>query len=351
MKFDHIQQFFFFGLLLIVSGMFLWMLGGYLIPVFWATVIAIVFYPLFKRFERALKGRASLASLLTMLVFVLIVLVPLGVVGTMVVQESLDLYQRVNQDGNPVNTLSLIDRSEALLVHLEPYGVSRVEALGKLREWAGTVSQALTSALVSFSQSTLSLLVYTAVTLYLLFFFLRDGKKIQETLVHYLPLGDVYEKRLFARFSETTRAVIKGTLVIAVLQGFIGGVIFSIAGISNPVLWGVSMAIVAIIPAVGPGLIWVPVSIVLLATGSVWEGVMIIIAGVFVIGLLDNILRPILVGRGLKMPDALVLLSTLGGLAAFGVAGFVAGPIIAAFFLSLWLMFGEHYKQELAENK
>lgn len=139
-------------------------------------------------------------------------------------------------------------------------------------------------------------------------------------------------------------------MAIAVLQGILGAITFWIVGLSNPVLWGVAMAAGALIPAVGPALVWVPASIILLATGSIWQGVTIILSGVLVIGLVDNLLRPVLVGRGAKMPDSITLLATIGGLATFGVSGLVAGPIIAAFFLSLWTMFGERYQKELLKN-
>jgi predicted PurR-regulated permease PerM len=180
---------------------------------------------------------------------------------------------------------------------------------------------------------------------------LRDGRKLQDLIIHYLPLGDAYEKRLLERFSETTRAVMKGTIAIAVLQGLIGGVVFWAVGISSPALWGVAMAILAIIPAVVPALIWVPASILLITTGAISEGVIIIVTGVLLVSLVDEFIRPILVGRGSKMPDALVLLATVGGLATFGITGFIVGPIIAAFFLSLWVMFEERYHDELISNK
>ena len=212
------------------------------------------------------------------------------------------------------------------------------------------MSQTMASSLVVVGQTTFSLFVSIGIMLYLLFFFFRDGEKLQQTLIHYLPIGDAYEKRLFARFSDTSRAVVKGTLAIAALQGFLGGLTFWIVGISNPVLWGVAMAILSIVPALGPAIVWVPASVILLATGSIWEGVTIIIVGVLLVGLVDEFLRPILVGRGSKMPDAVTLLATVGGLSAFGISGFVVGPIIAAFFLSLWVMFGERYHKELSRN-
>jgi predicted PurR-regulated permease PerM len=171
-----------------------------------------------------------------------------------------------------------------------------------------------------------------------LFYFLRDGPRLLEGLVRSLPLGDERERHLLGRFAEVSRATIKGTLVVGIVQGAIGGIAFALLGIAAPVLWGVVMALLSILPAVGPALVWVPTAGVLIANGEWGTGIALIVIGVFVIGLVDNLLRPILVGRDTRMPDYLIMLSTLGGLAGFGLAGIIIGPIIAAFFLSVWHM-------------
>lgn len=350
MKFDYIQQFFFFSLLLVTTATFFWVLGSYLMPVFWAIVSAIVFYPLYLWFKRVTGGRSSLASVFTIGTIILTVMLPLLIVGGMVIQESLGLYQSITENSEGIKGANLIERTEKIISNLGPYGISQETATQKLHEWTAQISQTLTSSLISVGQITFSLSIYIAIMLYLLFFFFRDGDKLIKTLIYYLPIGDVYEKRLFTRFSETSRAVVKGTLAIALFQGFLGGLTFWIVGVSNPMLWGAAMAILAIVPALGSAIIWFPASIILLVTGSIWEGVTIIIVGVALISLVDEFLRPILVGRGAKMPDTITFLATIGGLTTFGISGFVVGPIIAAFFLSLWVMFGEHYKKELTNN-
>jgi len=350
MKFSYIQQTFFFALLTATSFLFLWMLGTYLLPIFWALVIAIVFYPVYTKFEKWTSGHRSLASILTICSVVLVVVLPLTLIGGLLVQESLSLYQKLSTNSAGLSDLDLLVRTEQFATYLEPYGVSKDLVSEKLREWTAAGAQVFASALFGFSKVTLSFMLSAAIMLYLLFFFFRDGIKLREILIHHLPLGDTREKRLFSRFAETSRAVVKGTLSIALIQGFIGGSLFLLVGIANPVLWGAAMAFFAIIPAIGPAIIWLPASILLITTGSIWEGVTILIVGVFVISLIDNLLRPILVGRDSKMPDAIVLLSTIGGLTAFGISGFVTGPIIAAFFLSLWIMFEERYHKELSRN-
>ncbi len=350
MQFSSIQQFFFFGLLASTTLLFLYMLGGFLITVLWAVIIALVFHPVYEYLKVKFNGRASAASVSTVFLVVLVVLIPLISIGGMVVSESLSLYENLTKEDGDFDSSGLLARVSMVTTYLEPYGISQANVESRLRDWGASISQVVASSLLAFSQNTISFLIQVVVMLYLLFFFLRDGTKLERLIRHHLPLGDDYERRLFTRFSETTQAVIKGTLLISVVQGIIGGVLFWVVGIPNPVLWGVTMGTLAIIPLLGTSSVWLPAAIILMVTGSVWSGVIILLVGALVISSVDNFLRPILVGRSTKMPDALVLLSTIGGLATFGVSGFIIGPIIAAFFLSLWTIFEEKYRIQLTKN-
>jgi predicted PurR-regulated permease PerM len=177
--------------------------------------------------------------------------------------------------------------------------------------------------------------------LYLLFFLLRDGSALSKRIQDALPLRAEQERELFRKFATVIRATIKGSILVAALQGALGGLIFWLLGLHAPVLWGVVMGLLALLPALGAALVWVPAAIYLLATGSIWEGIVLLAFGAFVIGLVDNILRPLLVGKDTKMPDYVVLISTLGGLATFGLNGFVVGPVIAAMFIAAWDIFTE----------
>lgn len=351
MKFTYVQQVTFFALLLGVTGVFVYMLGDYLAPVFWAVVCAVVFYPWFEKLKQWSGGRVTLSAIATLAGVVLVVVIPLFLIGSMVVSESLNLYQTLSQsERGGFDSASLLDRLARVTVLLEPYGISQAEVEGRLRDSAAKLSQTVASSLVAFSQLTITFIIHTAIMLYLLFFFIRDGVSLKNLISHYLPLGGSYEKKLLSRFSETTAAVVKGTLAIAAIQGLIGGVLFWAVGISSPVLWGVAMGVLAIIPVVGTALVWLPAGVILIVTGSVWSGVIILAVGGLVISVIDEFLRPILVGRSSKMPDAVVLLATIGGLATFGVSGFIVGPIIAALFLALWEMFEERYHSELLRD-
>ena len=166
-----------------------------------------------------------------------------------------------------------------------------------------------------------------------------DGTKIQELLIMALPFGDHREKLLFRKFAEVTRATVKGSLLVAAAQGALGGVIFWLLDIHAALLWGVVMTALALIPVVGAALVWGPVAVYLLLTGDYWDGGILLAYGSTVIGLADNILRPLLVGRDTKLPDFLVLLSTLGGFVFFGMDGFVTGPTLAVLFVTVWQIF------------
>jgi len=185
---------------------------------------------------------------------------------------------------------------------------------------------------------------------YLLYFFLRDGTAIIDRLVQVLPLGDTRERALFARFAQVVRATVKGTFIIGAIQGFIGGVTFALLGIEGAVLWGVLMAFLSLLPAVGAALVWVPAAIMLFTREEFVSGGILVAVGVLVIGLADNLLRPLLVGRDTRMPDYLILLATLGGLGTFGVSGMVIGPTVWEMFEASFSLQEDAFAEQIAED-
>ena len=189
------------------------------------------------------------------------------------------------------------------------------------------------------TSAVFGLLVGLGVMLYLAFFLIRDGRIIAGVIDRAAPLRDEERRAVLERFIVVIRATIKGSLIVAIAQGAVGGIVFWAIGMSAPLLWGVAMGFMSLLPAIGTGLIWVPVAIYLLATGAIWQGVTLIFCGLFVIGLVDNLLRPILVGRDARMPDYIAFISTLGGLELLGLNGFILGPAIAALFLVCWELY------------
>jgi predicted PurR-regulated permease PerM len=345
MREHRLQRAFFLGLLALVTGGFLWLIGPFFKPIFWAVVLATLFYPTFQWWERHLGGHAIGASVSTIITIVLIVIVPLFLVGLIVATEASAVYQRLasGQMGLPLTAQEVRNMLPAVADFLERFGVSLKDLQARVSNAALGLSQFLATNLVAFGQNALRGTALFFLSLYLLFFFLRDGAALLERIIGVLPIGDDRERRLFQKFAEVSRATIKGTIVIGLVQGLLGGLIFWALGIEAAALWGVVMAVLSFLPAVGAALVWVPAAALLVATGRVGEGVALLVFGTVIISLADNVLRPLLVGRDTEMPDYVVLVTTLGGLTFFGLSGVVVGPLIGALFLTVWDMFGQEY--------
>lgn len=337
----RLEQRSFLLMLIVVTVLFLYLLKPFFSAIFWACVIALLFYPLHLRFLRLLGYRRNPAALATLAVCVLIGILPsIFVVGSFF-QEGARLFQRL-QSGE-IDPVGYFERMREAFPAIQRL-LGRFELdLSNIREQLSGAAVAAGSYIaqnaLQFGQGTLKLFITLGLMLYVAFFLLRDGPALVALLVRALPLGDERERLLFAKFAEVTRATVKGNLVVAAVQGALGGIIFRILDIPGALLWGVVMAVLSLIPAVGAGLIWGPVAIYLFAVGEWVQGLILTVFGVAVIGLVDNILRPILVGRDTKLPDYVVLLSTLGGFVLFGINGFVIGPLLAVLFVAFWEIF------------
>jgi predicted PurR-regulated permease PerM len=342
-----IQNVSFLVLVALTTLVFLALIGSFLMPVFWAAVLATVFFPLQSRYAATLGGRRSLASVATILTIMMLVVIPLFLVGLAMSREAIDLHEQITSGAIDLQApLRFLQRITPLASdYLGGLGIDVEGLVQRLSTTAVTVSQFIASRALGIGQDVLRITALFFVMVYILFFFLRDGRQLVATLIRMLPLGDARERQLLAKFAEVSLATIKGTLVVGIVQGAIGAVLFWALGIPAPVFWGTLMAMFSVLPAVGPGLVWLPAAVILLGMGQIVKGIILIAAGVLVIGLVDNVLRPLLVGRDTQMPDYLVLLATLGGLALFGVSGFVIGPVIAAFFLVVWEMFADEYAE------
>jgi len=342
-----IQNASFLLLVALTTLAFLALIGTFLMPVFWAAVLATVFFPLQRRYVAGLRGHRSLAALATILTILGLVVVPLGLVGLGVSREAVQLHEQIKSGAIDLQApLRFLARITPLASdYLDRFGVDLEGMAQRLSTSAVAITQFLASRALGFGQDVLRFTALFFLMLYVLFFFLRDGNQLVATMIRMLPLGDVRERELLAKFAQVSLATIKGTLVVGIVQGAIGGGLFWALGMPAPVFWGTVMAMVSVLPVVGPSLVWAPAAVILLGLGEIVKGIVLIAAGVLVIGLVDNVLRPILVGRETQMPDYLVLLATLGGLAVFGVSGFVIGPVIAAFFLVVWEMFAQEHAE------
>jgi predicted PurR-regulated permease PerM len=192
----------------------------------------------------------------------------------------------------------------------------------------------------ALTQNLLALIVQFALAFYVLFFLLRDGQQLIRKLISLIPIGDGIETELFERFTSVARATVKGGLIVAVIQGSIGGLLFGFVGIPAAFLWGMLMIVFSLLP-IGSALIWAPAALILFLQGQTTQAVILLSVGILAIAMIDNFLRPRLIGKDSKMSDYLVVVSTLGGLAWFSLTGFVLGPIIAALFITCWDIMGQ----------
>ena len=337
-------------LVVLLSGAFVLILWPFLGAVLWAVAIAIVFEPVHARVREQTGQRATLASLLTLGLIVLIVILPLILVGVSVVQEAAAAVQKVR--AGQVDFGHYLQRMLAALPEwaralLDRLGLVNLAALQQhLTAILAGSGQFITTHLLGLGQNTLDFVIALFVMLYLLFFLLRDGRLLSERIARTLPLREEHSQRLLEQFVNVVRATVKGNIVIAVVQGVLGGAAFAVLGLPGALLWGTLMALLSLLPAVGAALVWAPVAAYMLFTGQIGAAVGLTLWGVLAIGLVDNVLRPILVGRDTHMPDYLVLLTTLGGIGVFGINGFVIGPVIAAMFLMAWNLFSSSRRRE-----
>lgn len=340
-------------ILALITLLFFWLMKPFFSSVFWACVIGMIFHPLQVRLLNLWPGRPNSAALATLVIFLTIVFIPAMFIVSSFFQEGIGLYQRLQSgEMNPGAYIDHIKQAFPVVQNLVERLQLDMESLkSQLSDAAIASSRYLAQNAMQLGQGTLGFFVAQGITLYLAFFMLRDGTGIIAHLVRALPLGDEREHLLFAKFAEVTRATVKGNLVVAMVQGSLGGIIFAILGIPGALLWGVVMTLLSLIPVVGASLIWGPVAIYLFAVGEWTNGIILVGFGAGVIGLVDNVLRPILVGRDTKLPDYLVLLSTLGGFSLFGMNGFVIGPLVAALFVVFWEIFAREFNSQPPEDE
>ncbi|WP_052207904.1 AI-2E family transporter [Croceibacterium mercuriale] len=319
--------------------------SGFVGALLWASLAALLFQPLFQRMLARWPGHRNIASAVTLLVITVAVVIPALIISSLVVEQAAGVYTQIRSgdinfatyfqrfyDGLPSPVQGLLDRS----------GFQSFEQTqARITQAVSSSASELASRALSIGANAAAFLLAFGVGLYVTYFLLRDGEHIGPAVVRALPLEPEAAERLAEKFVGVVRATIKGSGVVALVQGGLGAVTFWVVGLPAALLWGVLMAIAALLPAIGPAIIWGPVAVYLLATGAVWQAIVVVASGVLLIGLADNILRPILVGRDTGLPDWLVLVTTLGGIDAFGLSGIVLGPLAAALFLTCWQILSE----------
>ncbi|NBC47487.1 MAG: AI-2E family transporter [Gammaproteobacteria bacterium] len=348
MRQDVINKVVLLMLVAVISLLFLTMIQQFLVAIFMAAVFAAMTHPIYLKLSEWFGGRHYLASIVTLLLLLFTVLIPVVVLSAVFVGQAVNVGQSLTpivvdflkEPGSFAEFLQRVPFYEELLPYedeLTSRAAASVEALGKM----------LVGGLSSIALGTVNFLFVTVVFFYTLFFFLIDGKEVVEAIRYYLPLEDRDERVMLNKFTSVTQAMVTGTLLIGVLQGALAGIAFAIAGVPNAVFWGTVMAVLSIIPGIGSALVWVPASGILIVHGNIGAGIGLFAFCALVVGSIDNVLRPILVGKHTDMHELMIFFGTLGGLFMFGMAGLLIGPVIASLFITIWEIYGEAFKDLL----
>lgn len=335
-------------LVVVISAVFLQMIRHMLMALLMAAILAGLLARPYARLTRLFRGHRAAAAVVTELLLVLGILLPLGGLAGLVTAQAIKVGKNVEPwiRQNLARPDDLSRKLEALPFYdrLAPY---RDDILQKAGQIAGSVSNWLVDAVGNATVGTVQFLFLFFVMLYALYFFLTNGRAVLERILYYLPLQDDDERRMLDKFLSVTRATLKGTGLIGLLQGALGAVAFMAVGIAAPVFWGAIMVILSVIPGLGVGLVSVPAAAWLAMDGRWLAAGGLVAWFVLVVGLVDNVVRPRVVGRDTQMSELLVFLSTLGGLSLFGALGLVIGPIVGALFVTVWEIYGEAFKDLL----
>jgi len=340
---QNLHRISFYLLLLAVSVALCFVLAPFFSTVLWGAILALIFQPVQRWLVARFKHRRNLAALTTLLLCIVIVILPASFVAGTLIQQVASAYAQIRSGSMDIGMYF------SQVVHALPQSVQNLLARYDLMDLPGLqqrltagaaqASQWIAHQALNLGQNTIQFVVSFGVMLYLFFFLVRDAGEISLAVRDAIPLGEQHKQHLLRKFATVIRATVKGNVVVALVQGTLGGLALWVVGIQGALLWGVVMALLSLLPAVGAALVWVPVAIYFLATGALVKGIGLALFGTLVIGTVDNVLRPVLVGKDTRLPDWVVLISTLGGMSLFGINGFVIGPLIAALFISCWDLF------------
>jgi predicted PurR-regulated permease PerM len=333
-----------------VSAVFLYMIRDYLMPLLLAAVFSGLVMPVCRRIQGRVGGRKAVAAALTLLLLLVAVGLPLvgfvAVVVAAAIEVTTDSVPWIQEAiRQPSGVLERAYVAVPRLRGLDPY---RGQILTRVAAVAENAGNFLLRSMSALTGGTFGFLLGLFVMLYAMFFFLIGGGRTLDKVLAYVPLPPEDKERLVGRFLSVARATIKGSLVVGLVQALLAGLAFWAAGIGAAAFWATIVFVLSMLPGIGAPLVWVPAAIYLAATGRVGAAIALAAWCTLVVGTIDNVLRPRLVGGDTRMPDLLILVSTLGGLTLFGAAGIIVGPIIAALFITVWEIYGAAFQDLLA---
>jgi len=349
---EDLQQASFLIILAVVTLLMAVIVWPFSQPLLWAALAAIMFQPQYRNILRNLRGRRNPAAGLSLLVIFFVVMVPAAWIGTMVFQQAIVLIATLQEQ--PIDLAVVFDTVYSNLPRvareaMDRSGWSNIGMVQtRLQEWLTQSVGVIASQAVVIGSGALGVVLSFGVGLYVMFFLLRDGDRIGRIVLSAVPVERAIADRLAHRFLGIVRATIKGTGVVALVQGALGTITLMIAGVPSALLFGVIMAIFALVPVIGSGAVWVPAGVWLLIVGDTWQGVFVLLSGFVIISSADNVLRPILVGRDTGIPDWIILITTLGGISLVGLSGIVLGPLVAGLFLASWSILREQREEDEA---
>jgi predicted PurR-regulated permease PerM len=343
-----IRNVLFFSALGLISLLFFYVIKPFFFPIFWAAVIAGIFHPLYRRINKRLRSPGT-ATTLVMLVILVILILPSLVLGSLLFAESLELYNSLNKGATTYQQqVQHMARQAFSHPYLQKLPLDAATVTGALTDGAKGVANFIFQSLRGLTQNTLIFFVQFGIMFYTLFYFIRDGGLFLKMASRLLPLDEERKSGLFETFASTAWATLKVTFIIGGLQGFIGGLLFFFMGIKGALTWGVIMFFLSIVPGVGCSLVWAPAGVILIFMGYVWKGIVILSVGTLLISMVDNFLRPVLLGQDVQMHPLLIFLSTLGGIVLFGISGFVLGPVVTSLLIAFWKIYDETYCEKLS---
>ncbi|NTW27644.1 MAG: AI-2E family transporter [Candidatus Moranbacteria bacterium] len=348
MEMKNFNTYFFFLILLVISVTTFFIFQPFLIAILLAAVFAIVFQRPYNFFVRLTNGRHRISAMLTSIMGILIfVTLFLGIVGMIASETSNLLHDSMKTGDAYLNYVNPLINSVNRNPFLRSIGLENLINGESINKAVSQFGQGAFNVLQQTYQSVAHFLFLVVVMFFTLYYFLVGGKELVKKIMFLSPLKDAHEKILIEKFISISRATVKGTLVVGIVQGTIGGIIFAIVGIPSAITWGVIMVFLSVIPMFGTSLVWFPAAIILLATGQIWQGVAVFSVGFGVISVIDNFLRPELVGKDTQMHPLVVFFATLGGISLLGFLGFIIGPIIVALFITLWDIYAVEFKGQL----
>ncbi len=352
------------GLLAIFVTVFFYLMRFFITPVIIAAVVAVLAWPLQVGLVRRLRGRAGVAAFISIVVVVTLVVVPMYITFGLVRLEVVRLFTiaegpflawiQSSSDSMAVQLAAWEEGPVGRLLLSEPIrqlSLPQPDLTATFENVFGTAGNLAARVVNRTSSGAFQLLANLFIVLFTMFYFFRDGERIVARLRYLSPLRERYEQLLLDRLVSVSRATLRGSFLIGLIQGGTGGLLLWLTGVEAPMLWGVVMIILSVVPLLGTWIVMYPIGVVQLLLGNVWQGVIILLVTAVLISTIDNVLRPRLVGRGAGLHDLVIFFATLGGIAVFGVMGFVVGPILAAITLALVDIYALEFKSQLERTE